>query len=185
MPRRKREAKEDLDGEGGNSSPSTKKSKQPDSKFGGMTEEEVTKLLLPDHMKPGLDIIFIGINPGLYSAYLGHHYCNANNHFWPCLYESGLVPRKLTYKEDAECLNYGIGFTNIVPRTTRGANELSRKEIREWSKVMVERMKELNPLVACFNGKGIYEIFSGQKCEVGVQEHPLPGTDTVGHSNVS
>ena len=44
----------------------------------------------------------------------------------PCLHESGLVPRKLTYKEDAECLNYGIGFTNIVPRTTRGANELSR-----------------------------------------------------------
>jgi len=59
MPRRKREAKEDLDGEGGNSSPSTKKSKQPDSKFGGMTEEEVAKLLLPDHMKPGLDIIFV------------------------------------------------------------------------------------------------------------------------------
>lgn len=72
----------------------------PESKFGGMTEEEVCKLVLPDHMKPGLDIIFvsrlsififfklelsscqqIGINPGLYSAYLGHHYCNANNHF--------------------------------------------------------------------------------------------------------
>ena len=62
MPRRKREAKEDLDGEGGTSSPSVKRSKQPDSRFGGMTEEEVAKLLLPDHMKPGLDIIFVSIN---------------------------------------------------------------------------------------------------------------------------
>lgn len=51
--------------------------------------------------------------------------------------------------------------------------------MREWSAVMIERMKELKPLVACFNGKGIYEIFSGGKCIVGVQPNPLPGTDTV------
>jgi len=44
----------------------------------------------------------------------------------PCLFESGLVPKKMTYKEDAECLDYGIGFTNIVPRTTRGSDDLSR-----------------------------------------------------------
>lgn len=54
-----------------------------------------------------------------------------------------------------------------------------RKEMREWSAVMIERMKELKPLVACFNGKGIYEIFSGGKCTVGLQANPLPGTDTV------
>lgn len=51
--------------------------------------------------------------------------------------------------------------------------------MREWSQVMIERMKELTPLVACFNGKGIYEIFSGGKCEVGLQSQPLPGTNTV------
>lgn len=56
---------------------------------------------------------------------------------------------------------------------------LSRKEMKEWSLVMIERMKELRPLVACFNGKGIYEIFSGGKCTVGLQEQPLPGTETV------
>ena len=132
-------------------------------KFGGKTEEEVCQMLLPDHMCPGLEIIFVsesakrkdyrlsssqmGINPGLYSAYMGHHYCNANNHFCkffstalrccvrvymcffrsgPCLFESGLVPRKLGFRDDAECLNYGIGMSNIVPRTTRAASELSR-----------------------------------------------------------
>lgn len=51
--------------------------------------------------------------------------------------------------------------------------------MREWSAVMIERMKELKPLVACFNGKGIYEIFNGGKCTVGVQPNPLPGTETV------
>eukprot|EP00731_Ephydatia_muelleri_P001750 Em0001g1750a len=74
----------------------------------------------------------------------------------PCLYESGLIPRQLTYWEDAQCMDYGLGFTNIVPRTTRSADELSRKEMKEWSKVMIERMKELKPLVACFNGKAVY-----------------------------
>ena len=85
----------------------------------------------------------MGINPGLYSAYMGHHYCNANNHFCeysvcsiprvltlsflgPCLLESGLIPRKLGFQDDAEVLKYGIGMSNIVPRTTRTANELSR-----------------------------------------------------------
>jgi len=62
----------------------------PDKKFGGLTEEEVKKLLLPDHLAPNLDIIFVGINPGLVSAYKGHHYCNPTNHFWPLLYESGI-----------------------------------------------------------------------------------------------
>ncbi len=94
------------------------------------------------------------------------------------MYESGLVPRRMTYKDDEECLNYGIGFTNIVPRTTRSSNDLSRydrerkieynhyifvklvlcvyrKEMRDWSVIMINRMKELNPLIVCFNGKGI------------------------------
>ena len=51
--------------------------------------------------------------------------------------------------------------------------------MKEWSQVMIERMKELKPLVACFNGKGIYEIYSGGKCQVGIQPQPLQGTETV------
>jgi TDG/mug DNA glycosylase family protein len=170
MPGKKRSTEED--------GSEKKKKKSLDSKFGGMTEEEVMQKFLPDHLKDDLDVIFIGINPGLYSAYTGHHYSNASNHFWPCLYESGLIPHKMTHKEDAQCLDYGIGFTNIVPRTTRSSNDLTRKEIKEWSKVMLERMAQLRPLVLCFNGKGIYEIYSGKKCEVGIQGK-LPGTETV------
>ena len=54
-----------------------------------------------------------------------------------------------------------------------------RKEMKEWSEIMLQRMAELKPLVLCFNGKGIYEIYRGKKCEIGIQEERLPGTDTV------
>ena len=57
-----------------------------------------------------------------------------------------------------------------------------RKEMRAWSKVMVERIRVLKPLIICFNGKGIYEIFNGGKCEIGVQPNPVEGTDTVSTS---
>ena len=55
----------------------------------------------------------------------------------------------------------------------------SRQEVKEWSKIMLERMADLKPLVLCFNGKGIYEVYSGKKCQVGIQDERLPGTDTV------
>ena len=54
-----------------------------------------------------------------------------------------------------------------------------RKEMQLWSKVMIERVRELKPLIVCFNGKGIYEIFSGNKCQLGLQPEPVDGTDTV------
>lgn len=63
--------------------------------------------------------------------------------------------------------------------TARLSPFLPRQEVKQWSKIMLERMAELKPLVLCFNGKGIYEVYSGKKCEVGIQEDRLPGTDTV------
>ena len=53
--------------------------------------------------------------------------------------------------------------------------------MQAWSKVMIERLRELKPLIICFNGKGIYETFCGSKCELGLQPEPVDGTDTVGH----
>jgi len=111
-----------------------------------------------------------GINPGLVSAYKGHHYCNPTNHFWPLLYESGLISEGLTYENDFRCLEFGIGMTNIVARTTRSAAELSKKEIADGKEATLQMIARLKPLVVCFNGKGIYEIFSGGKCVVGRQQ---------------
>ncbi|KXJ15619.1 G/T mismatch-specific thymine DNA glycosylase [Exaiptasia diaphana] len=62
-------------------------------------------------------------------------------------------------------------------RTTRGSSDLSRKEIKDGVEDLISKIKRLKPLVACFNGKGIYEIFSRSKCEIGNQPDCIPGTD--------
>jgi len=159
---------------------SPKKPRRPANRFGDMSEDDVLRLTLPEHLGYNLDILFVGINPGLMAAYKGHHYAGANNHFWPCLYESGLVPEKLTYLDDVRCpSSYGIGLTNIVERTTRGSADLSRKEIRDGKEVLISKVEQYKPLIVCFNGKVIYELFSGSKCTVGRQKDPIPGTNSV------
>eukprot|EP01135_Chromosphaera_perkinsii_P011199 Nk52_evm26s2356 gene=Nk52_evmTU26s2356 len=127
----------------------------------GLCEAEIRKIQLADHLCENLDVVFVGINPGLFSAAFGHHYAGPNNHFWPCLHESGLVSKKRTFLEDGLLKDTDrIGFTNMVHRTTRGSDELSKKEIQEGVQSLVEKICKYRPHVVCFNGKGIYTVFA-------------------------
>ncbi|XP_075729046.1 thymine DNA glycosylase isoform X2 [Rhipicephalus microplus] len=149
-------------------------------RFEGMPEEEVAKRTLPDHLVPNLDIVIIGINPGLFAAFKGHHYAGPGNHFWRCLFLAGLIPEPMTAVDDFKLIHYGIGFTNIVARTTRSSADLSRKEIKEGAEILLDKLKIFQPRIAVFNGKGIYEIFSGNKNFVfGRQPEPIEGTNVV------
>ncbi|XP_064633169.1 G/T mismatch-specific thymine DNA glycosylase-like [Lineus longissimus] len=149
-------------------------------RFNGMPEEEVIARGLPDHLAPNLDIVIVGINPGLMAAYVGHHYAGPGNHFWKCLYLSGLIPEPMTAYDDYKLMKCGIGFTNIVARTTKGSADLTRKEIKEGGEILIEKLREYKPKIAVFNGKGIYEVFCGHKnFYIGKQPEPLPGTDIV------
>lgn len=112
-------------------------------------------LHLPDYLDKCLDIIIIGINPGLKSAKVGHYYAGPGNHLWTCLYMSGLVKEKFSPYDDHKLLDYGIGFTDIVPRATRGDNELTREEIIAGADKLRDKLIEYKPKVAVFNGKGI------------------------------
>ena len=102
-----------------------------------MSEEEVAKRGLPDYLKPGLDIVFIGINPSMFAAYTGKYYDGPGNHFWQALYLSGILSEPMSAMDDHKLLDLGIGFTNIVPRTTRGLSDLSRKEIADGAEVII------------------------------------------------
>ena len=98
----------------------------------GITPEELQKKTVADITKQNLDIIFIGINPGYHSALTGHHYSgsgklsvfiifikyNLGNHFWTCLYQSGILSEPITSDRDVEVLNNGVGLVNVVSRTT-------------------------------------------------------------------
>jgi TDG/mug DNA glycosylase family protein len=150
------------------------------NRFNGLTEEEVAATRsLPDYIKNGLDILFIGINPGLVSAYKGNYYSSPGNHFWKALYLSGLVSNPVSPTDDHLLLEDGFGFTDVVKRATPKSADLQKKELIEGSVILKEKLVKYQPKIAVFNGKYIYEIFSGQKKFLfGRQPDKFPGTNT-------
>ena len=87
---------------------------------------------IPDVLGPDLDVVFVGINPGLWSGAVGHHFARPGNRFWKALHGSGFTDRLLSPFEDASLLERNLGLTNLVARTTARADELSADEIRAW-----------------------------------------------------
>lgn len=113
-----------------------------------------------DHLDYGLSILFIGFNPSLRSGEVGHHYANPRNNFWRILHRSGLTPRLYDAFEDGELLKLGYGFTNIVARPTRGAEDITREEYEEGREILRAKLEQYRPRIACFVGKGVYTEFS-------------------------
>jgi len=147
-------------------------------RFGFFATSCVTVLTVksvPDYLREGLEIVFVGINPGTRSAAAGRHYAWPGNHFWPLLYESGLVTEPLTYREDARVLEWGIGLTNIVRRSSPSMSDLSAAEMRAGARCLRRRLLACRPRLVCFNGKGIYEVFAGHACDLGLQPERLGG----------
>ncbi|XP_068133020.1 G/T mismatch-specific thymine DNA glycosylase isoform X2 [Hyperolius riggenbachi] len=165
----------------------TFKVKRKVNRFNGVSEAELMTKTLPDILTFNLDIVIIGINPGLMAAYKGHHYPGPGNHFWKCLFLSGLSDQQLNHLDDhALPEKYGIGFTNMVERTTPGSKDLSSKEFREGGRILLQKLQKYKPRIAAFNGKCIYEIFSKEvfgvkikKFEFGIQPHRIPDGETV------
>jgi thymine-DNA glycosylase len=125
--------------------------------------------VLPDYLRPGLDVVFVGYNPGTRSAAAGHHYAGPNNHFWPLLHESGLVSEPLKFTQDQRALEWNIGLTNLVGRASPSTSDLSRAEMREGVGPLDRKLLQFAPRLVCFNGKGIYEIFVEHACMLGLQ----------------
>ena len=78
--------------------------------------------------RPGVRVLFVGINPGVRSALTGHHFAGFSNRFWKLLYESGLVPEPIGYQDDGRLPEWGYGITNIVARATPGIDTLEKEE---------------------------------------------------------
>lgn len=141
-----------------------------------MVENQVYQPI-PDHLRPGLKVLFVGFNPSIRSGEVGHHFANPNNRFWKILHEVGLTPRKYRPDEDASLLELGYGLTNIVARPTREAAEISAEEYAE-GRILLKQKIHLNlPRVVCFVGKGVYRIYAGNRQPVwGFQSNEIvPG----------
>ena len=83
---------------------------------------------LVDRIKPGVRVLFVGINPGVRSAVSGHHFAGFSNRFWKLLFESKLVPEPLKFEDDGRLPDFGFGITNIVPRATPSISTLAPAE---------------------------------------------------------
>jgi mismatch-specific thymine-DNA glycosylase len=131
---------------------------------------------VPDHLRPGLRLVIVGINPGIRSGATGHHYAFPGNHFWPVLYEAGIIPEPITFAADHRVLEWDIGLTNIVHRATQQASDLSKDEMAAGAVELRAKLLAIRPLAVCFNGKSIYEAFSGRRrFGFGLQPETLEG----------
>jgi TDG/mug DNA glycosylase family protein len=132
--------------------------------------------LLPDVIADELRVLFVGINPSLYSAATGHHFARPGNRFWPALHRSGFTPRELDPFEDRELLEYGVGLTNIAPRATARADQLDRDELRAGARSLVRKVRRRRPAWVGIVGVTAYrEAFERPKARMGRQEETLGG----------
>ena len=131
---------------------------------------------VPDVIAPGLRVLFCGINPGLYTAAVGHHFARPGNRFWPALHLAGFTPRQFSPFEEEELLNYGYGIMNIVEHATARADELTAEELALGGAILEEKVRTFKPLFSAILGLGAYRMaFRRPKAMPGPQPEKLGG----------
>lgn len=132
---------------------------------------------VPDVIAPGLRVLFCGINPGLYTAAVGHHFARPGNRFWPALYAAGFTERLLSPFEERELLKNGYGVTNVVPRATATADLLTREETIQGGKRLTAKVRRYRPGVVAVLGVGAYRTaFNNPIATIGRQEEMIADT---------
>jgi len=129
---------------------------------------------IADIIAHDLDVLFCGINPGLYSAATGHHFARPGNRFWPALHAGGFTPRILKPWEEHELLNNKCGVTNLVDRATVAAAELSREELRAGRVRLERKVRRYRPRFVAIVGIGAYQTaFERPRATLGAQTESL------------
>ena len=133
---------------------------------------------VPDLIRPGLRVLFSGINPSLYSAAVGHHFARPGNRFWPALHDSGFTPRRLRPEEGAELLAAGCGITNVVDRATARADELAAEEFVEGGRRLAAKVGRFRPAIVAILGITAYRAAFGLKdARPGLQPGGIGGAE--------
>jgi mismatch-specific thymine-DNA glycosylase len=130
---------------------------------------------LPDYLRRGMKLIMVGCNPGDRSARVGHYYAGRGNEFWPLMFDSGVIPELLDHKNDKRLIEFGVGLTDLVKRSTRTVEDLSREDFAEGRILLAQKLEELVPRVVAFNGKHTFEAFAQRPCKLGLQKELLYG----------
>ena len=132
------------------------------------SQENYPFLTLLDYLAPGLRLVFVGINPGLYSVQRGHYFARSTSRFWPGFSRStlsgpiraALGRETLGPEDDGQLLAFGIGFTDVVKVPSRNASQVHPADFREWAPKLLARLERYRPEVACFHGLTAYRAFA-------------------------
>lgn len=148
-----------------------------------MTTEEST---LPDHLRAGLDIVFVGINPGAYSAQVGKYFATSTNRFWRAFSASGIVniDRPMIPGDEAWLNDAGVGFTDVVKRASNSASNLKAADYRYWAPLTLQKLQQHAPLVVCFNGLTGYQAFARYSMDLRLKPKLGEQAERIGTSRV-
>jgi TDG/mug DNA glycosylase family protein len=131
---------------------------------------------VPDTLGPGMCLVFVGINPGHWSARAKAPFANPRNDFWRLLQAAGLTPRLFEPHEYEELLDLGIGLTNAARRTTRGSGDLRKADFAGAAERLEDIAATYRPGVLAFVGKAAYTGAFGGRVDLGLQARSLDGT---------
>ncbi|SCL58992.1 G/U mismatch-specific DNA glycosylase [Micromonospora yangpuensis] len=129
---------------------------------------------IPDVVAPGLNVLFVGINPGLWSAATGRHFARPGNRFWPALHRGGFTPYQLAPHEQDDLPGYGLGITNMVARASARADELTAAELVAGAEILTDTVERYRPRWVAVVGVTAYRTgFGRPKATYGPQPETL------------
>jgi TDG/mug DNA glycosylase family protein len=134
---------------------------------------------LRDRLRPPVRVLLVGINPGVRSSQLGHHFAGPSNRFWKLLYESRLVSEPIGFADDHRLHEWGFGITNLIPRPTPGIDTLRPEEYLAGAKTLRRKIRRVKPEVVAFIGvtlfRSVFGRRTGQPVALGEQPERLEG----------
>lgn len=122
---------------------------------------DVTALRLTDRVRPGVRVLFVGINPGVRSAITNHHFAGYSNRFWKVLFDAGLVPEPVTFLDDDRLPEWGYGVTNLIPRPSPGIDSLTLDEYAAGLVRLRRKVRRWKPHIVAFVGVTLYRFVFG------------------------
>ncbi len=144
------------------------------------TKEQIAAaagMTLPDVIARDLEVLFCGINPGLYTAAVQQHFGRPGNRFWPAIHKAGFTPRLLHPSAQRKLLRHGAGITNVVARATTAAAELTDAELVEGASILNTKVRRYHPRVLAIVGIGAYRTgFARPHAKTGLQEETIGAT---------
>src|SRR6476619_6551567 len=118
---------------------------------------------LTDRVRPPVRVLFVGINPGVRSGTIGHHFAGYSNRFWKLLFDARLVPEPITTKDDWRLPEWGYGITNVIARATPGMDTLTADEYAAGTRILRRKVRRWRPRVVAFVGVTLFRSIFGRR----------------------